>query len=584
MPLQKYKNLSYSRGIKFKNRYVIPYFIIIHFRNTLFIKKKKEIETDTETEKMTAISFVAGNNKLVTILAFGILLILHSDLHQRPRSSFLSFTDAKEIIATKEWQLLGVNDTVPAGLHLRMDMTTGEKWAKIMDDEDDEDDEQKEQEQNELYYNDDTKINSERRKESASALAVIKGDGATINQDFNSSEIKYDFDMMHRTLSKLPDEEKESMGLPELPQPNDDESSKIAFKRSMVDIWKLRQERLARTSESMVNFPEVLKARIASIEKYLEDPETQLISMNLDDDESSSNDNGVVTHIVSVLKDLEFQLTDLDLARDFHTMGGWPFLVQLVSDESHVPGNKKIHELSRSVQTKIRTVQAYAAWAIGTAVKNTEEFFPYSTEKIVVGDGKIITTPIELLIDSFCKEYNDSNSWEIRTLLSKNIYAIGSILRGNIPAQTRVVKTNGFDKLGKKYNELSKEGFNSNITKLIQRLAVLSIYIFEDSTDTNIIQAITSSDFCDATCGVLSSDNFLPVTVVETVLKAFTVLGPHCQQSSCAVNDFQSIIETIRSDWLKRKADFDHDHFKEILDVANEALKSIRGEELGSEL
>jgi len=525
----------------------------------------------------------------VAILALGILLILQSDLHQRP-SSFLSFSDAKEIIATKEWQLLGVNDTVPAGLHLRMDMTTGEKWAKIMDDDDDEDDEddeqkQKQKEQNELYYNDDTKINSERRKESASAVAVIEGDEATKIQDskHNSSEIKYDFDMMHRTLSKLPDEEKESIGLPELPQPNDDESSKLSFQRSMVDIWKLRQERLARTSESMVNFPEVLKARIASIEEYLKDPKTQLISMNLEDDESSSNGN-VVTHIVSALKDLEFQLTDLDLARDFHTMGGWPFLVQLVSDESHVPsGNKTINELSPNIQRNIRTVQAYAAWAIGTAVKNTEEFFSYSIEKIVVGDGQI-TTPIELLIDSFCKEYNDSNSLEIRTLLSKNIYAIGSILRGNIPAQIRVVKTNGFDKLGKKYNELSKEGFNSINTKLIQRLAVLSIYIFEDSTDTNIVDAITSSDFCDATCGVLSSENFLPVSVVETVLKAFTVLGPHCQQSSCAANDFQSIIESIRSDWLKRKEDFDGDHFKEILDVANEALKSIRGDESGNEL
>ena len=36
---------------------------------------------------------------------------------------------AKELEATKEWQLLGENDTVAAGMHIRMDMTTGEKWV-----------------------------------------------------------------------------------------------------------------------------------------------------------------------------------------------------------------------------------------------------------------------------------------------------------------------------------------------------------------------------------------------------------------------------------------------------------------------
>mmetsp|Transcript_24862 Transcript_24862/g.47639 ORF Transcript_24862/g.47639 Transcript_24862/m.47639 type:complete len:161 (-) Transcript_24862:135-617(-) len=43
--------------------------------------------------------------------------------------------EAKEIIATHEWQLLSDNDTVPAGLHIRMDLSTGQKWAKIASNE-----------------------------------------------------------------------------------------------------------------------------------------------------------------------------------------------------------------------------------------------------------------------------------------------------------------------------------------------------------------------------------------------------------------------------------------------------------------
>jgi len=518
---------------------------------------------------MSLTLFVTGNRKIGTTILVLVLifLFLDNDINQRPTIFF--YSNAKEIEVTKEWQMIGENDTIPAGMHVRMDLTTGGKWVKLMVEDDDE------QEQ------DGTKRNS------AVSIVVVEEDGATTIQDgynlekneniqSNASEnVDYNFEVMHRTLSKLPDEEKELMGgLPKLPQPNEAESSKIAFKQRMIEIWKLRQERLVQLQESVINFPEVLKMRIASIEKYLEDPQTQLISINLDDE---SSDDDVNTHIVSVLKDLEYQLSDIDMARDFHSMGGWPFLVQLVPDESHVPRNKTIQQLSRSIQTKIRTVQAHAAWAIGTAVKNTEEFFPYSVEKILVGDGEI-TTPIELLIDSFCKEYSDSSSWEIRTLLSKNVYAIGAILRGNTLAQTHVVNTDGLDRLGKKYNALSQEGFNSVNAKLIQKLAVLSIYIVQDSTDIDIIRAITSSDFCDATCGVLSSGNFLPVTVQETVLRAFAVLGPHCQQSSCAVSDFLSIVETIRSDWLKRKDDFDDDHFQEMLDVANIALESMRRE------
>lgn len=45
-------------------------------------------------------------------------------------------TSAKEIEATNEWQLVGENDTIAAGMHVRMDMTTGEKWVKILEEED----------------------------------------------------------------------------------------------------------------------------------------------------------------------------------------------------------------------------------------------------------------------------------------------------------------------------------------------------------------------------------------------------------------------------------------------------------------
>ncbi|EJK72227.1 hypothetical protein THAOC_06257 [Thalassiosira oceanica] len=42
---------------------------------------------------------------------------------------------AKEIVATTEWQVLADGDTIPAGLHVRIDLSTGEKLVKIPTDD-----------------------------------------------------------------------------------------------------------------------------------------------------------------------------------------------------------------------------------------------------------------------------------------------------------------------------------------------------------------------------------------------------------------------------------------------------------------
>merc|ERR1719253_57448 len=100
--------------------------------------------------KRTHRSLTGSILTIATILVFpGLLLntILHQTAFLLPSTSsslrttpFFSFhifyhAEAKEIAATNEWQLLSENDTIPAGLHVRMDLSTGEKWAKIPEDE-----------------------------------------------------------------------------------------------------------------------------------------------------------------------------------------------------------------------------------------------------------------------------------------------------------------------------------------------------------------------------------------------------------------------------------------------------------------
>jgi len=481
---------------------------------------------------------------------------------------------AKEVEVTKEWQLLGEDDTIPAGMHVRMDMTTGEKWVKLQDE-------------------------NEEAPEGHMAAAVLQQDGSvtlletppTDDNDKNNNQDEtrnYDYDMMHRTLSKLPDEEKENFGgLPELPNTSGEKiiltsKEREAFEKRMAEIWEKRQAELKELQAYSVDLPEILKERIKRIRAYLEDPETHLNEMRLDEEPPA----GIVTHLVSVLQDLEFQLTDVDMARDFHTMGGWELLVSLVSEDAHVPDNKSISKLSRNTEAKIRSIQAHAAWAIGTAVKNTGEFYPFAVEKVTIaGSGK--TTAIDTLIEVFSKEYKDTNTWEVRTLLAKTVYGIGALLRGNRMAQSHVCKSGALKSLSDKFRLLSSGGFTAGNIKLLQRLLSLTGDIVSDvelhgeesvqETNEKIIESFTGRDWCDSTGNVLLSDSFLPVQLQETLLQTIPILSPHCDWSEQSV-PFKESITGIQKDWQDRKDEFDPEHLQEMQGMAEAAINSLESQ------
>jgi nucleotide exchange factor SIL1 len=518
---------------------------------------------------------------------------------------------------TKEWQRLGENDTIPAGMHVRMDLTTGEKWVKLITDDDNNDgggeDVILNAHDGRMNPNMDGTVTSDgggTDRAASVSVAILPEDGSvrvqeggvvpggspTDGTDQGPGTRRYDYEMIHRTLSKLPEEEKERMGgLPELPQPGDGgikltSKEREALEKRLQEIWERRQEELARWQEMVMDMPDLLRERIMSIDGYLKDPQEQLKSMDLD----AEVPEGTVTHIVSVLEDLEYQLSDLDMARDFHILGGWPLLVSLVSEGSHIPTNETMGVLTRSTEAKIRAVQARAAWAMGTLVKNTEEFFPYSVESIALGDGKT-TTAVDVLIDVFCRNYEDSNSWDIRTLQAKSIYALGAMMRGNRLAQVHLVESDGLGLVGTKFHGMVREGFNPANTKLVQRLASLATDVVEDvlthpdlsdvATNAAIVDSMTSKDWCGATCGALAADAFLPPPVQETLMRAIVILGPHCEWG-CEVAALDGSIRRIRKEWTSNKDDFDEEHLQEMQDLAESALTSLHSgassQEIGS--
>mmetsp|Transcript_27672 Transcript_27672/g.32747 ORF Transcript_27672/g.32747 Transcript_27672/m.32747 type:complete len:741 (-) Transcript_27672:204-2426(-) len=554
-----------------------------------------------------------------------------SILNQLPRFLILlilnlasTAVECKEIIATREWQLLEEGDTVPAGLHIRMDITSGEKWAKLDSDDDgddvevvdvvvpasdgessssssvivnasgdhsvsiipsnDNDDNNNDNNNKNKKKKDGIKIthlktteltpeasakitsqllDQERRAEQkAKAKASIAALNDYPQGDADTGEV--DVDMMYRALSNLPTTEINRMGgLPVRPTNTNNtntnsktnDSSKIAhlkpptertppeattntnnnnntdddtktdddttaaaneeFETAVRELWNKRQAELKQMEEEyMADAPDLLRTRIKSLTEYVMDPVAQL--QRYLDDEAKDTDHSTTTEeedddeeekddIAWVVDDLEYQLMDIDMARDFHTMGGWPLLVSLLTDSIHglavVHDDNTTHhtpthtstttttrnnnnnnnnntiptttatkrrmiirndEEERNVQTLVWKIQGLACSAIGSAVRNIDEFHSWALEDfedVVRNDnddtrsgsggsaGSSATNVLSILVSNI-DSYTNTNTtnedtsitllpamWQNDNLFLKKIYrelhALGALLRGN---------------------------------------------------------------------------------------------------------------------------------------------------------
>ena len=180
----------------------------------------------------------------------------------------------REIEATHEWQPIGENDTVAAGMHIRMDLTTGERFVKLPDESD------QTQQQNH--------VGSASTATTTKALSVTSNDGGGKSES-ETSEQTYDYDMMYRTFSNLPPDEQERMGgIPKLEGgsvANMSPEAQTVFEARMKELWERRQEEIrAFDKEFGADLPQLLKDRIEQLQLYLLDPTAHLVDMDLEEE------------------------------------------------------------------------------------------------------------------------------------------------------------------------------------------------------------------------------------------------------------------------------------------------------------
>lgn len=134
-------------------------------------------------------------------------------------------------------------------------------------------------------------------------------------------------DRMLAALAGIPEAERLGMGL-------DIEAMRaIPLEERLArleELWTMRQQELREAYDALPKVNELLTARIEVMQ-----------------DEGASE-----AALELALTDLEDLLSDIDMARDFHSIGGFPTLASML----HVSRPEVVREV--------------AAWAIGTAVKN----------------------------------------------------------------------------------------------------------------------------------------------------------------------------------------------------------------------
>ena len=527
----------------------------------------------------------------------------------------------KEIVATHEWQILGENDTVAAGMHVRIDLSTGEKWVKIPEDE------SLDADQQEIVRKPDENVAGS----SSRNLAIVTNVGdlqlvQSAEAEAEELEPSYDFDMMYRTLSQLPDEDQERMDLPRLTSPSSKISSLEPAARSYFEarlklIWEERQAELQRIqSENIVDLPQLLKDLIEALRAYLADPGTHMEEcLETTISEAGSDTSASVCSIVQVLQDLEYQLGDLDMTRDFHTLGGWPVLAALLCDFVHPnllsEENVNNTNIDRNylLREQIYRIQMHAAWTLGTAVKNTREFLSYVLEPVTVVDvrnsNKVntstasMTTALDLVLQQFrtstAATRAPTNAEQQK--LSKLVYCLGSFLRGNRPAQIHFVHDQGPSSLSAALKSALSRLMDQTTTatialfyrKLAQRLlqlasdSVLHVSLHASETtdlviqndDAKIVQAYTDAEWCDAVHMAFQiaseeddSGKRAQLRLVEDVLPTVHTLVSHCGAH------WRNTAFIHKLERLKENKSYEH-HDDEVVDLIDTTLRRLRDDE-----
>lgn len=543
----------------------------------------------------------AHNHSLIIRAAFLSLLLsillLPRDVH------------SKEVVPREDgaWTRVEEGDTIPAGLHVRMDMETGQKFVRILSQKEEDRESENanavsvvmleedpdrsrregyhrsnEQQQQEKEVVVDNEFCSDGNLEDSSCLN-------NNDDNDNNNEDGYDYVAMHKALSHLPVNEKERIGgLPDLPEGYERSDNKhgsfAEFEQRMREIWELRQRELEDAQMNDMTKELMKHIGILEIELHVEDPKYSR-HVNVDSFD-----------LLDSLENLEYLLSDVDAARDFHTLGGWPLLISLlINDESSAVIQNATTETIVSKGFFNDDIRMAALWAIGTAVKNIEEFTDWSIEQVNIHTGRTwmnvtaLSAPLLILQEHQNFKYLTP---EMAKLQQKCIYAVGSSLRGNVKAQRYFLDISGptilantlYDLVSEKKWKLASK-FILLASDMIQEMLDIrdeisgtkaSNDVTIDEFSSTMIAPYTSSTWCDGALSLLESPK---IEVKEKALMALGKMVPYCVRygGNTWENRARQKINPFITSWKNDRGNtnIDEEWWSEIMQLLEEVVAFI---------
>jgi nucleotide exchange factor SIL1 len=263
---------------------------------------------------------------------------------------------------------------------------------------------------------------------------------------------------------------------------------RMVFEARMEELWNARQEELKRAQAGVANLPEMLRERIITIKGYLDGIEGSLrgilegrrgpanidgcgsSSGNDDDHNGSNKDDNVVRDVVDALRGLKWLPPDVNMAQDFHTLGGWSPLVTLLGHNKrpHLVGEDKVDAV-----VLFNEIRSLMAMAVDTVVGNMGELRLWVLEGVSLPPVDAAAPALQphfmllVLLLSFqgklalrlggtggetttmAVDPPPSDAWykTCGTYRLHTIYALGSLLWGNPPGQAYFALNYGLETL-----------------------------------------------------------------------------------------------------------------------------------------
>lgn len=227
--------------------------------------------------------------------------------------------------------------------------------------------------------------------------------GLQVSQDSADGEQER-IDTIVRAFNRLPAPELERLGV-------DITSSEPIVQgtsraHDLKRAWLERQKELKVAMESMTKPAEHMGELARRMKVFVEQGRMQ------EHERVANADPDSVKDISNALEELESSLSDIDNARDFYTIGGWPVLVSMLSPDQHLDH------------------RARAAWAIGTAIKNSYDYQLWVLERQGGEETTRGASCLQLLVSML--DVSHANPEELQR---RALYALSSAVRGNADVQ-----------------------------------------------------------------------------------------------------------------------------------------------------